>query len=262
MQRSIYSLSAHAFFIGIVFSCFCLAPVEADQLKEKINKQILNANQRKEIKSIIGKYLMDNPEIILKSVKSMQERRNTQKRKTEIQKLQTYRELILYDPTSPVGGNLNGDISVIEFFDYSCGYCKKVFPIIKTILHKDKNIRFVYKEFPILSPQSELAARAALATWRQNKTKYIQIHSEFNNLKGAFTESRIFRIAKKLGLNLAQLRKDMQSKSMDKTILNNRQLARNIGISGTPGFIIGDKIIRGAVDLTTLEELVSHARNK
>ena len=116
--------------------------------------------------------------------------------------------------------------------------------------------------FPILSPQSELAARAALATWRQDKTKYIDIHGEFMTLKGRLSEKRILRIAKNKGLDLVQLKKDMSSKILNKTIAENRRLAQKLNITGTPGFIIGNNIIPGAIELKTFRKIISDIRNK
>jgi len=262
MQKYIYSFINHAFLISSAMFWNFSTVAEAQNLQKQINSQSFNTQQRKEVQKIIGKYIMENPEVIIESIKSMQERGKNQQRKVELQNLLTYKELILNDPTSPVAGKLKGDVSIVEFFDYNCGYCKRAFPTLEKIMEGDKDIRIVFKEFPILSPQSELAARAALATWRQDKQKYIKIHAEFMNLKGPYTESRIFRIAKKFRLDLSQLKKDMHSRSMDETISNNRKLARNLGISGTPGFVIGNKIIRGAIDLATLKGLVSHARTK
>tara|TARA_B100000315_G_scaffold260681_1_gene324028 strand:+ start:5140 stop:5937 length:798 start_codon:yes stop_codon:yes gene_type:complete len=219
-----------------------------------------DASQKKAIEKIIGDYLRDNPEIIIESIRNMQARERRQQQDRGLKNLVTYREMIFNDPTSPIGGNPQGDVTIVEFFDYNCGFCKRVFPTIKKLLEEDKNIRYVFKEFPILSPQSELAARAALAAWRQDKTKYVQLHTEFIRSTGGFTESRIMRMAEKLGLNTAQLKKDMQSSSISQIIAGNRALAQRLGINGTPGFIIGNQIVPGAVDMVTLKQLVADAR--
>jgi protein-disulfide isomerase len=248
-----------SFFCAMVFVGLA-APTQAqDKSKSKIISSF-SPEQRKEVQEMIGNYLRANPEIILESVRAMQQREKEQEKQQGLQNLVAYRELILNDPTSPVGGNPKGDVTVVEFFDYNCGYCKRVFPTLKKLMAEDKNLRVVFKEFPILSPQSELAARAALAAWRQDKTKYMEIHSLFIELKGGFTESRILRLATKIGLDIKRLKIDMRSSTMNKVINGNRQLAQQLGISGTPGFIIGNRIVPGAVDLATLKALITEAR--
>ncbi len=254
MKSRFFNLAVFIFAASLSFA----TTVHAQSKTESNNS--LSSEQKKEVRNIIGDYLRAHPEIILESVRTMQERERAEEQNRGLKNLVTYRELILNDPTSPVGGNPKGDVTVVEFFDYNCGYCKRVFPTIEKLIAEDKNIRFVYKEFPILSAQSELAARAALAVWRQDKSKYNQIHSEFISLKGGFSESRIMRIAAKIGLDPAKLKKDMNSSTMTKIIAGNRQLARQLGITGTPGFIIGNQIVPGAVDLATLKDLIAKAR--
>jgi protein-disulfide isomerase len=248
-----------SFFYALVFVGLT-APTQAqDNSKSNIGRSF-SPEQRKEVQEMIGDYLRANPQIILESVRAMQQREKDQEKQQGLQNLVAYRELILNDPTSPVGGNPKGDVTIVEFFDYNCGYCKRVFPTLKKLMAEDKNLRVVFKEFPILSPQSELAARAALAAWRQDKTKYMEIHRLFIELKGGFTESRILRLATKMGLDIKQLKIDMRSSTMNKVINGNRQLAQQLGITGTPGFIIGNKIVPGAVDLATLKALIAEAR--
>ncbi|MBT3989012.1 MAG: DsbA family protein [Rhodospirillaceae bacterium] len=246
--------------IALVLSIAGLAgQINSAQAQEKSSPSF-TALQKKEMEKIIGDYIRAHPEIILESVRAMQERERANEKQRGLNNLVTYRELILNDPTSPIGGNPKGDVTIVEFFDYNCGYCKRVHPTIEKLIAEDKNIRFVYKEFPILSPQSELAARAALAAWRQDKSVYVPLHRDFINLKGGFSEGRILRLAKKYELDTAQLKKDMNSESMGKIIAGNRALAQQLGITGTPGFIIGNQIVPGAVDLATLKQMVAEAR--
>ena len=252
MKNRFFNLAAFIFAAFFTASLSIALPAQA--------QSSLNAQQKKEVQDLIGDYIKQHPEVILQSIRSMQERERGAEKQRGLNNLVTYRELITNDPTSPVGGNPKGDVTIVEFFDYNCGYCKRVYPTLKKLMAEDKNLRVVFKEFPILSAQSELAARAALATWRQDKSKYAQIHEEFITLRGGFTESRILRIAGKLGLDLPKLKKDMRSSTMNKIIMGNRQLAQQLGITGTPGFIVGDQIIPGAVDLQALKELVAKAR--
>jgi|LWDU01.1.fsa_nt_gi protein-disulfide isomerase len=260
MKIPFYNLAI--FFLSVTLLASINLPKIAHTqiINNELNSSSLNVQQRKEVKDIIRKYLQKNPDVIIESIQKMRKQQEHQAKERSLKNLIIYKELILNDPTSPIAGNPEGDVTVVEFFDYSCGYCKRIFPHLKRLINEDKNIRFVFKELPILSPQSELAARAALAAWRQDKTKYIGIHSEFMKLNGRFSEVRILRIAKNKGLNLAQLKKDMGSLALDKAIAGNRQLAQKMNITGTPGFIIGNNIIPGAVELETLKKLIAKVR--
>ncbi len=151
----------------------------------------------------------------------------------------------LYRPAgSPVVGNVKGDVPVIEFFDYNCGYCKKAFLDLAKLMDKDKKVRVILKELPILSKGSEEAARVALAAKMQGK--YWEFHRAMLESQGQANEASALRIAEKLGLDMARLKKDMASAEVKKEIDDTRQLASKMGIQGTPHFIVGDRIIPGA----------------
>ena len=260
MTNLLYNLAAFCFSVALLASANLPRTTQAQTINARGNGPSLSAQQRKQVKEIIREYLQKNPQVIIQSVQTMRDQQKNKAKKLNQKNVVIFKELIINDPTSPIAGNPKGDVTIVEFFDYSCGYCKKIFPNLKKLISEDKNIRFVFKELPILSRQSELAARAALAAWRQDKKIYMVIHSEFMNLRGRFSEARIFRIAKNKGLDLVQLKKDMQSLTMDETIAQNRQLAQKLNITGTPGFIIGNNIIPGAVELETLKKLILDVR--
>lgn len=160
----------------------------------------------------------------------------------------------LFRPTgSPIAGNPKGDLPVIEFFDYNCGYCKKAFTEVSSFLEKDKKTRFILKEFPILSKGSEEAARVALAAKMQGK--YWEFHRAMLESTGQANEATALKTAEKLGIDMARLKRDMGSAEVKKEIEDTRALAAKMGIQGTPHFIVGDKIIPGAPE--NLAELLS-----
>ena len=165
---------------------------------------------------------------------------------------------LLNDPASPVGGNPDGDVTLVEFFDYQCPYCKTIFPSIQALLAEDRNLRYVFKEFPILGKASVFAARAALAAHRQGK--YLEFHMAVMPAKGKLTEARVMRLAKTAGLDTDRLRRDMADGTIDDMIRRNLELASALNVNGTPAFVIGDKIVRGAIDLAALKKLISQAR--
>ena len=246
--------------IALVLSIAGLAgQINSAQAQEKSSPSF-TALQKKEMEKIIGDYIRAHPEIILESVRAMQERERANEKQRGLNNLVTYRELILNDPTSPIGGNPKGDVTVVEFFDYRCGFCKRVFPDILTLMESDKNVRYVYKEYPILGPDSVTASKAALAAWNVDKTKYNAFHKTMMGSKGALSPDRVMKFAAKVGYDVNALKKAMRDPRIESLIEKNFKLAKALDINGTPAFIIGDQVIRGAVDLATLKLLVSKAR--
>ncbi len=145
------------------------------------------------------------------------------------------------------------------FFDYNCGYCKTTLPELTALISKDPSLRVVYKELPILGPQSQVAAQAALAAHRQGK--YSEFHNALIETEGA-SDDEIKSVSDRLGLNYATLKKDMEDPNLNESLNNNQTLALSLGISGTPAYLIGDQIIPGAIDSVALAKLVSEERAK
>ena len=212
------------------------------------------------IEEIIRKYILENPEVVIESIQNLRQRQEKNARDQARANLVKYHNELFRDPATPVGGNPKGDVTIIELFDYRCGFCKRVFPDIIKILNEDRNIRYVFKEFPILGPGSVFAAKAALAVWLIDEGKYHSFHSALMKTKGALPESRVLKIAADKGLDVKALKKAMGDGRVDGMIEKNFSLAEALGINGTPAFIIGDQVIRGAIDLASLKELISKAR--
>ena len=168
------------------------------------------------------------------------------------------RKEIFDDPAAPVGGNPQGDVTIVEFFDYRCPYCKQVLPSLQELLKEDHKLRFVYKEMPVLGPQSVVAARAALAAQRQGK--YEAFHSSMMATKGQIGEDTVYKVAGSVGLDVDRLKKDMAAPEIEQTLKANLALADALNIHGTPGFVIGDHIVPGAIDLDALKNMVADAR--
>jgi protein-disulfide isomerase len=208
--------------------------------------------QRKELESIIKEVLLKNPELMLEVQNALE---------AKMEKIQAERMQVaikehsgeLFRPAySPVVGNAKGDVPIIEFFDYNCGYCKKAFSDVAQVIEKDKKVRVILKEFPILAKGSEEASRVALAAKMQGK--YWEFHRAMLESPGQANEASALRIAEKLGLDIARLKKDMVSAEVKNEIESTRQLANKMGIQGTPHFIVGDRIIPGAPE--NLSELL------
>ncbi len=200
--------------------------------------------QKAELHKIIKDYLLANPEVFME----VQQALETKMEKVQAEKmavaLKENSAEIYRAPTAPVAGNPKGDVTVVEFFDYNCGYCKKAFVDVLAAAEKDKNIKLVLKELPILSKGSDETARAALAAKMQGK--YWEFHRAMLESPGQANEQTSLKIAEKLGLNIAKLKADMNGAEVKAEITRTRVLAEKLGINGTPHFLIGERSVGGA----------------
>lgn len=218
------------------------------------------ATDKAAVEKIVRDYILNNPEIITDAIRILQEKKKLAETAADRQLLASNRAELVSDPDSPVGGNAKGDVTVVEFFDYRCGVCKRVHPIVDELVKSDPNIRRVYKEWPILGPNSVLAARAAIASRKQGK--YLPFHKAMMEANSSFSEGAIIAMAESVGIDAARLRKDMRSPETDAIIRRNYALAEKLKLNGTPSFVIGDTLLRGGRDLESLRALVAEARAK
>ncbi len=211
-----------------------------------------------ELERRVREYLLNNPEVVIEALERFQERKKRAEQ-TEAQALLKARaDEVFRDPDSPVGGNPNGKATLVEFFDYNCPYCRRVTPTMNEAEAADGNLRIVYKEFPILGPNSVFAARAALAAHRQGR--YVAFHKALMLAEGVADKDKVMEIAAKVGLDLERLKRDMDDPAIQAAIDKNLSLAQALRINGTPSFIAGDQIVRGAVDLKMLQALIRHGK--
>ena len=220
----------------------------------------LAPEQRREIESIVHDYLLQHPEVLIEAMRAAEEKVKTEAGEKAKQALVARRSEIFDDPGTPVGGNPKGDATLVEFFDYRCPYCKQVQPRLKELLAGDQQLRIAYKEFPILGSVSVAAARAALAAHRQSK--YEAFHDAMMATSGQITDDTVYQVAGAVGLDVDRLKRDMSSPQIDAVLKANHALAEALDITGTPGFVIGDQIVPGAIELSSLRDLVARARGK
>jgi protein-disulfide isomerase len=213
---------------------------------------------KEQIEQIVREYLMKNPDVIMDSLRAAQAKQREVQRGQQLQAVAKHREELLRDSSSPVGGNVSGDVTVVEFFDYACPHCKSAVRHVKQLLQDDPKVRLVYKEFPVLGEASVSAARAALAAREQNK--YVAFHDALMANTGTLTDDVVFRIAGEVGLDVARLKKDMESETVKAALQKNQALAQALGIGGTPAFVIGDDVAPGAITHVRMKEMVAKAR--
>lgn len=229
-------------------------------LQSKAPGLSFSPTEKRSFENLIRDFILKNPEIIIESIQGLQARDKRDAQARSKANLVKFRGELFNDPATPVGGNVKGDVTIVEFFDYRCGFCKRVFPVVMKVLNADKNIRYVYKEFPILGAESVAASKAALAAWLTDKGKYEPFHRALMVTKGALPEQRVMKIAAKTGYDVKALKKTMADPRIGEMIEKNFALAQALDINGTPAFVIGDKIIRGAIGLAALKKLISQAR--
>lgn len=224
-------------------------------------EEALTPAQKKAVEATIENYILSHPEIIVQALQRMQERDKRDKENQVMGFLESKNDNIRNDPNSYVGGNPDGDVTLVEFFDYRCGYCKKFHPVMEELLKTDKNLRVVYKEFPILGPDSMLASQAAIAALLQDRKLYLPFHTALMEAKGSLTQARILDIAEETGLDIGRLKNNLQAAKIKEVVAGNYEIAQNLGITGTPGFVIGDTVIPGYVNADQMRRLIAEARS-
>jgi protein-disulfide isomerase len=213
----------------------------------------------------IHDYLLAHPEVIAETQRTASQKQVEARLAQARQAIAANRDAIFNDPEDPVIGSASGDVTIVEAFDSECPFCKKIAPEIDALIKADPGVRVVLKEYPILGPMSETAAKYALAAQRQGQNKYAAFHATLmasTIQEHQLTEANIIDFAAESGLDIARLKKDVTDPSILNRIAANRALAQKIGITGTPGVIIGDTLQPGFMTLDAMKQAVTAARAK
>ena len=218
---------------------------------------------RKVLQKEIRRYILENPDIIFEAADIVRKREAALEVQEDEELIQSNFHEIFYDNYSYVGGNPDGDITIVEFVDYKCGYCRRAAELVRELIAKDDNIRFVVKEFPILGEASLVSSKFAIAVKNiGGPEKYKVAHDILLALTAEPTEIYLRRIAKELELNPEELFEAMQSDLVAQEIDQTAELAQKLQISGTPTFILGDQFLRGFVPLEILKKAIHSERTK
>ena len=218
----------------------------------------IDGKDKEAIEAIVHQYILEHPEIIAEAIERLQAREQRAKEEAQRNAMISLAPKIYDNPQTPEMGNPQGDVTVVEFFDYQCGYCKRVFPTVMNVLNADRNIRILWKELPILGPVSQFAARAAMAADKQGK--YFAYHVALMELKGRLTEDKVMETAHATGLDMKQLIEDMASPEIERYLNETLALAQSLGISGTPAFLFGDQMVPGSIEEDQMHELIARVR--
>ena len=203
--------------------------------------------------AIIRDYIIANPELLRDALMDLAKREDMARQALAMQ-------MLFDDAGDPAMGNPDGGLVIYEFSDYNCGYCKRVFEPIQQILRDDDDIRLVVKEFPILSQSSLVAAQAAIAAEKQGK--FADFHINMMTYRGKITTQSIMDAAEQAGIDIDQLKTDMAGNAVETIIARTRQAAEALKLTGTPALVIGDTIVRGAIDINEFRRLIAAERAK
>jgi protein-disulfide isomerase len=224
--------------------------------------QAFSSDQRQEIEGIIKDYLLKHPEVMQDVMAELEKRQQTADAEKHRAAVTENEAAIFSSPHQVVLGNPQGNVTMVEFFDYNCGYCKHAMSDMFTLLKTDPNLKFVLKEFPVLGEGSVEAAHVAVAARMQDATgkKYIEFHQKLLGGRGPADKARALAVAKDVGFDMARIETDLASDEVKKTIDENLKLADLIGVNGTPSYVVGGDVIVGAVGLDTLKEKIASER--
>ena len=224
--------------------------------------QGFSASQRGEIEKIIKDYLIAHPEILEDMSVELSKRQAEAEAEKHRAAVKKNADLIFNSPRGVIVGNRSGDVNFVEFFDYNCGYCKRAMQDMLGLMKADPNLRVVLKEFPVLGPGSVEAAQVAVALRMQDPggKKYLDFHQRLLNGRGQVDKARALAAAKEAGADMAKLEKDLASPEVNATLNENFKLAEDMGLNGTPSYVIGNDVVVGAAGMEALAKKIAQAR--
>jgi protein-disulfide isomerase len=215
---------------------------------------------RSEFQDMVRKAIMDEPEMIMKAVYKLRDQQEEESKRATAESFAKHKTELQNDKVSPQIGSSNPDVTVIMFFDYHCGFCKKLLPTITQLVNEDKKVRVIFREYPILSEDSVQASRAALAVNRIAPDKYFAYHSALMQSKAQFNEEALLSMASKVGVDANALKKEMEKPVITDLLSQNRNIGEELGVRGTPALFVGEKMLPGAVAYDTLKRIVNEVR--
>jgi protein-disulfide isomerase len=243
---SLKSFALAVVAVGIAVSVGAIVPARAETPLDKAA-----------VEKIIHDYIMENPTVIMDSVDGYQKKTLRDRSSDAIKNNIGY---LFKDDDAPYLGDRDGDVRIVEFFDYNCGYCKKVFPELLKLVEKDKKVKIIFKDIPILGPTSETAAKWALAAHMQKK--FFGFHRALMEHKGPINDEVLQKAAKAADMDVNKAKEDAEGTTVLMQVEKNRALAGQLGITGTPAFVVGEEVVPGAVPLEELEKMIADERKK
>ncbi|MEM0987688.1 MAG: DsbA family protein [Pseudomonadota bacterium] len=244
------------------FTALCLAGTMAAAVPAAAQFDVTQMTdaERAAFRAEVRDYLLQNPEVIFEAIQILEQRRNVAAQQQDRDLIADNAEQLFNDGLSFVGGNPDGDVTVVEFIDYRCGFCKRAHPVLQELIDRDPNVRLVVKDFPILGPDSVRAGRIAMAAVRLDPGRFEDLNDELMAYRGNLTEQVAYRIAGEVGYDIGDLRDMAESPAIEEQLQANYQLAQRLGLQGTPAFVVGNEIIRGFLPIEDMLAAVEDAR--
>lgn len=222
---------------------------------------VFNDQQKQAIGEIVKEYLLKNPEVLTEVIAELEKRQAEAQQVAQAGAVKETRQSLLNASHSYVVGNPSGDVTLVEFFDYNCGYCKKAMADVQALMKGDPKLRVVLKDFPVLGPDSVEASRVSLAVKNQLQgPKLLDYHVKVMETRGRVNGERAMTVAKEMGVDMGRLQKDVESTEIRNALQENMALGDKLNLSGTPAFVVGETVIPGAVGLEPLKQLVDNVR--
>lgn len=249
--------------IGIPYRTLCLATLllvtmVAISAPPARAQDAVDPAERQRIEGIVHDYLMANPEVILEAIRSMEERQQAAKEQQRDSIIDQVVPTLTASPLTPTFGADDSDVVMVEFFDYQCGYCKRLYPGVQKLMENDPKLKVIFAELPILGPASLVAARAALAS--QEQGKYMEFHDALMEHQGQLSDGVIFDLADEVGLDIDKLKVDMEAPKVMQYLAMIRSISDSLDIRGTPAMVIGKNFVGGYVPYEKLQEIVEQVR--
>ena len=251
LARNLQKISS--VFILLIAICL-ISLLSQTHVQAKLEKTF-SKNQTEQIFTLIERYIDNNPEIVLRALEKIQSKEKEELETEQKKQIDQNNKLLFSSPNGMILGNPEGTTSIVEFFDYQCGYCKKMLRVLIKATNDNPDLRVILKEYPILGPVSLTAAQASLASLKQDK--YKDFHQSLMLMNGRISERAIFKVAKEVGLNIKKLKADMTDPEIFSIINSTRELGQKLAIRGTPALVINNEVIPGAISLNRLRNLLA-----
>ncbi len=230
------------------------AAADAQEKPAEAPKVDVSAERRAEIEQVIKDYLLANPEILMQAQQALEAKMEKEQAEKTKSALKDNANDLFKNPNAAIGGNPNGDVTIVEFFDYNCGYCRRSYDDIAKVIKDDPKVKFVFKELPIINQEaSPGAAKVALAARKQGK--YLDVHQALMKGQGIASEATALAKAEALGLDMKKLKEDKESPEIKAELDKVMDLAKKLGVGGTPFFLVGDHVVAGGYE--NLSELLA-----
>ena len=249
-----------AILLGTTGIAAAFAMLAFGYLAQPAHAQTAEQLDRKQVETIVREYLLDNPELLLEMQNALEARQKEEQRVASIEAIKQNKDAIFNSPFDGVVGNPNGKVTIVEFYDYNCGYCKRARADMHALMQENPDLRFVLKEFPILGPDSQKAHVVSMAFLKLMPEKYLEYHDKLLGGEGRAGEESAIKVALELGADEAKLREAMKDPAIIEAFNQTYDLANKLQISGTPSYVVGNEVVFGALGKDVLAEKVATAR--